>query len=115
VGGPEYEKGIVRFILDFFNRVFELPSPRNAQKRDLKNREKNRFWIFGRMFCKSFSTRCFLQNVVLCVFEFLSLQITRKRDKTKEVEQKLASKFLSIFLGKSFRHRLFVKIFLWCF
>jgi hypothetical protein len=43
----------VRFIFfDIFYRVFELPSSRNAQKRDKRNSRKSRFWIFGRYFCK---------------------------------------------------------------
>jgi hypothetical protein len=46
----------------FFYRVFELPSPRNAQKRDKQNREKNRFWTSGRIFCKSFSTIFFCKT-----------------------------------------------------
>jgi hypothetical protein len=41
----------------FFGRAFELPSPGNAQKRDKKKIKKNWFWIFGRIFCKNFSTR----------------------------------------------------------
>jgi hypothetical protein len=42
VGGSEYEKGLGSdlFFRYFFNRVFELPSSRNAQKRDKKIREK---------------------------------------------------------------------------
>jgi hypothetical protein len=35
-----------------FDGVFELPSPRNAQKRDKQKSRKKRFWIFGRFFCK---------------------------------------------------------------
>jgi hypothetical protein len=33
-------------FLRFFNHIFDLPSPRNAQKRDNKNSRKNRFRIF---------------------------------------------------------------------
>jgi hypothetical protein len=41
VGGSEAKKGPGSDFLIFFkNGVFELPSPRNAQKRDQKNREK---------------------------------------------------------------------------
>ena len=46
------------FVCDIFYRVFELPSPRNAQKRDTKSRKKW-FWIFRLIFCKNFSTRFF--------------------------------------------------------
>jgi hypothetical protein len=81
----------VRFIFSiFFYRVFELPSPRNAQKRDNKI-EKSGFWIFGRIFCKSFWTRFVLQNVFCSVFELPSLRNTRKRDETKKVEEQLTS------------------------
>jgi hypothetical protein len=43
-----------------------------------------------------------LQNVFFSVSELPSLRNTRKRDKAKNVEEKLISKFLSIFLGKAF-------------
>ena len=49
VGGSEYEKGLGSdlFFRYFFYRVFELPSSRNAQKRDKKKFEKKSvldFW-----------------------------------------------------------------------
>jgi hypothetical protein len=50
---------------------------------------------------KLFNTT-FLQNVFCNVFELPLLRITRKRDETKKVEEKLTSKFLSIFLEKVF-------------
>jgi hypothetical protein len=39
VGGSEYEKGMGSdlFVSILFYRVFELPPPRNAQKRDKTN------------------------------------------------------------------------------
>jgi hypothetical protein len=43
-----------------------------------------------------------LQNVFCSVFELPSPRNTRKRGKTKKVEEKLTSKFLSIVLGKVF-------------
>jgi hypothetical protein len=43
-----------------------------------------------------------LQNVFCSVFELPSLRNTRKRDKTKEVEEKLTSIFLVKILGKVF-------------
>jgi hypothetical protein len=88
--------------LIFFYRVFELPSSRNAQKRDKKKSRKSRFWIFGRIFFTNFSTRFFLQSVFCSVFELSSLRNTRKRDKTKKVEEKLTSKFLVKNLEKVF-------------
>jgi hypothetical protein len=89
----------VRFIfLIFFYRVFELPSSRNAQKRDKNKSRKSRFGIFGRFVCKNFSTRFFCKLFFCSVFELPSLKNTRKRDKTKKVEENLTSKFLSKFL-----------------
>ena len=74
-----------------------LNSPcREAPKNVIKKKSrKSRFWIFGRIFCRNFSTRFFLQNVFCSVFELPSLRNTRKRDKTKKVEEKLTSNFLS--------------------
>jgi hypothetical protein len=96
----------VRIVLKyFFNRVFELPSSRNAQKRDKKNREKVGFGFLVDFFVKTFRHDFFCG-----VFELPSLKNTRKRDKTKKVKEKLTSKFLSKFLNL-FRHGLFVKYF----
>jgi hypothetical protein len=44
----------------------------------------------------------FLQNVFCSVFELPSLRNTRKRDKTKKVEEKLTSKFFVEILGNFF-------------
>jgi hypothetical protein len=45
----------VRFVFfDIFYRVFELPLPRNAQKRDKKNREKVGFGVLVEFFVKTF-------------------------------------------------------------
>jgi hypothetical protein len=53
--------GVVGWVLggkkstrSFFNCGFELPSPRNAQKRDKKNREKIDFGFFVDCFVKTF-------------------------------------------------------------
>jgi hypothetical protein len=43
-----------------------------------------------------------LQNVFCSVFELPSLKNTRKRDKTKKVEEKLTSIFLSNFVSEIF-------------
>jgi hypothetical protein len=43
-----------------------------------------------------------LQNAFCSVFELPSLRNTRKRDKTKKVEEKLSSKFVVEILGKVF-------------
>jgi hypothetical protein len=103
VGGSEAKKGPGSdlFCLIFFYRVFELPSPRNAQKRDKTNREKIGFGFLVELFCKNFSTRFFFAQRFFSVFKLPSLRNTRKRDK-KKVEEKLTSKILSIFLGKDF-------------
>jgi hypothetical protein len=50
-------------------------------------------------------------SIFLCVFELPSLRNTRKRDKTKKVEEKLTSIFLSIFWGKVFDMDLLQKYF----
>jgi hypothetical protein len=107
VGGSEYEKGLGSDVLfDIFYRVFELPSPRNAQKLIKKKPRKSRFWIFGRIFCRNFSTRFFLQNVFCGVFELPSLKNTRKCDKTKKVKI-----FVEI-LGKFFDTDFLPKVFM---
>jgi hypothetical protein len=117
VGGSEYEKGQGSdLFFDIFLIVFLNSPHRETPKNVMKQiSRKSRFWIFCRIFCKSFSTRFFLQIVFCSVFELPSLRNTRKRDKTKNVEEKLTSKFVVEIFGKSFRHGLFVKIFLWCF
>jgi hypothetical protein len=58
VGSSEAKKvpGLVRF----FYRVFELPSPRNPQKRDKTKSRKNRFWVFVDVFVKTFRHDLFL-------------------------------------------------------
>jgi hypothetical protein len=96
--------GVRFFCVIFFYRVFELPSPRNAQKRNKRNREKIGFGFLVELFivCKNLSTPCFLQNVLFGVFELPSLRNTRKRDKTNKTEEKLTSKFWWIFGGKVF-------------
>jgi hypothetical protein len=91
VGGSEAKKGLGSdfFPRYFFYRVFELPSPRNAQKRDKKKSRKNRFGIFCQMF----------------FVVFLNSHRRKTPDnaiKQKKVEEKLTSKYLSIFLEKDF-------------
>jgi hypothetical protein len=49
-----------------------------------------------------FFVKTFRRDVFWCVFELPSPRNTRKRDKTKQIEEKLTSKFLSIFLEKVF-------------
>jgi hypothetical protein len=44
----------------------------------------------------------FFKAFFVALFELPSLRNTRKRDKTKKVEKRLTSKFLSIFFGKVF-------------
>jgi hypothetical protein len=53
--------GQICFFSIYFYRVFELSSPRNARKRNKKNREKISFGFLFDFFCKNFSTRFFLQ------------------------------------------------------
>jgi hypothetical protein len=63
VGSSEAKKvpGLVSFFPRFFYRVFELPSPRNAEKRD----KKIGFGFSSRFFRKNFSTRFFFNFFVL--------------------------------------------------
>jgi hypothetical protein len=58
VGSSEAKKvpGLVKKS-EIFCRVFELPSPRNAQKRDKQNREKTGFFLS--IVLKNFSKRFF--------------------------------------------------------
>jgi hypothetical protein len=55
---------VIFLVIFFFTRVFDLPSPRNAQKRDKKVEKKIGFGflVFGRFFCKNFSTRSFAKR-----------------------------------------------------
>jgi hypothetical protein len=110
VGGSEAKKGPGSdLFFDIFSRVFELPEKR--PKNVIKNREKIGFGFLVEFFVKAFRhdffVKCFCN-----VFELPSLKNTRKRDKTKKVEEKLS---MSKTFGKSFRHGLFAKIFVWCF
>jgi hypothetical protein len=80
-----------------------LDSPhRETPENAIKEIEKNRFWVFGRFFCTNFSTRFLCKTFFCSVFELPLLRSTRKHDKTRKVEEKLTSKFLSIFLEKTF-------------
>jgi hypothetical protein len=101
----------VRFVfLIFFYGVSELPSPRNAQKRE-KTKQRN---TIGFDFLIFFDT-IFLQNVFCGVFELSSLRNTRKRDKTKKNRGKTAIENFVDFLEKAFDMDVFSKIFVWCF
>ena len=65
------------------------------------NREKVGFGFLAELFVKTFR-HDFLQNVFCSVFELPSPKNTRKRNKTKKVEEKLTSKFFVEILGKVF-------------
>jgi hypothetical protein len=54
--GQSTKRDGVRFSPDIFCRIFELPSPRNAQKRD----KKIGFGFLVVFFVKDLSTQCFL-------------------------------------------------------
>jgi hypothetical protein len=56
VGSLEAKKipGLVRLFCEFFYRVFELPSPRNAQKRDKQIEKQIDFGFFVDVFVKTF-------------------------------------------------------------
>jgi hypothetical protein len=51
---PKKYQGWSDFFARFFNRVFELPSPRNAHKRDKKKLRKIGFGFFVDFFVKTF-------------------------------------------------------------
>jgi hypothetical protein len=63
--------------------------------------KKISFGSFVDFFAKTFRND-FLQNFFCSVFELPSLRNTRKRNRTKKVEEKLTSKFWSIFPEKVF-------------
>jgi hypothetical protein len=80
------------FLIVFLNSPHR-ETPKNVRK---KNREKVGFGFLVNFLLKLFDT-IFLQNVFCSAFELPPLKNTRKRDKTKKVEKKLTSKFLSKF------------------
>jgi hypothetical protein len=62
VGGSEYEKGLGSdlFFLDICFIVFLNSPHRETPKNVIKKKSRtSRFWVFGRFFCKNFSTRFF--------------------------------------------------------
>jgi hypothetical protein len=93
-----------RFIFSIFCIVFSNSPHRETPKNVIKQNQENRFWIFGRIFCKNFSTRFVLQNV-FCMFlnsHRSSLRNTRKRDKTTKKSRKNWHRNFCLFLGKVF-------------
>jgi hypothetical protein len=79
VGSSEAREapGLLSFFGDIFYRVSELPSPRNAQKREIKIEKKIGFGLFVDLFCKSVSTRFFYKTFFCSAFELPSLRNTR--------------------------------------
>jgi hypothetical protein len=73
-----------------FCRVFELPSPRNALKRDKQIAEKSVLIFSPDFFAKTFRAD-FCETLCFIAFELPSLRNTRKRDKTKKSEEALTS------------------------
>jgi hypothetical protein len=49
------------FLIVFLNSPHR-ETPKKVQKREKKKSRKSRFWIFGRTFCKNFSTRFFCKT-----------------------------------------------------
>jgi hypothetical protein len=88
------------YFFDIFYCVLELPSPRNAQKRDKKMR-KSRFWDFGRFFCKNKLTRFFCKSFL---FVFFIPSLRHPKTRLKKGRGKTFD-----FFGKSFRHGFFGK------
>jgi hypothetical protein len=92
VGGSEAQKGLgsgFYFFSDIFYRVFELPLPRNAQKRDKKEiREKVGFGLLVEFFVKPFDTD-FLPKYLYGVFELPLPRNAQKRTKKKAKKKKV--------------------------
>jgi hypothetical protein len=105
----------VRFIFsDIFYRVFELPLPRNARKRDKKNREKVGFGLLVEFFVKAFRHDFCCKTFFVVFLNSHRWKTPENAIKQKKVEEKLTSNFLSKFWEK-FSTRTFAKTFLWCF
>jgi hypothetical protein len=73
--GGQKSTRLVRYFSRYFYRVFELPSPRNAQKRDKQIEKKSVLDFLVDFFVKLFDT-IFLQNIFCNVFELSSLRNT---------------------------------------
>jgi hypothetical protein len=85
-------------FFDIFLIAF-LNSPHRETPKNVKqNRRKSVLDFWSNFLQKLFHTILQKKNVFCSVFELPSLRNPRKRDKTKKVEEKLTSKFLSIFL-----------------
>jgi hypothetical protein len=65
---PKKYQGWSKQIARFFYRVFELPSPRNAQKRDKKNREKKWVLDFLSIFLQKLFDTSFFCKTFFVVF-----------------------------------------------
>jgi hypothetical protein len=89
VGSSEAKKvpGLVSFFPDFFNRVLELPSPRNAQNNAMNKSRKTRVLIVD-FLVETFRRHFFAK--------LPSLRNFLKCDKTNKIEEKLTSNCLSI-------------------
>jgi hypothetical protein len=66
--GQSTKKGWVRFFSIFFYRVFKLPSPGNAQKRDKQIEEKIGFGFLVDFFVNTFRHVFFFCKTFLVVF-----------------------------------------------
>jgi hypothetical protein len=113
---PKKDQGQIYFFDIYFIAIVFLNSPHRETPKNVikKNREKIGFGFLVEFFVQVFRHDFLLQNVFFSAFEVPSLKNTRKRDKTKKVEEKLTSKFLSKFWGK-FSTRYFTKICSWYF
>jgi hypothetical protein len=92
--GQRTKKDQVKFIFRFILfGVFELPSPRNAQKkRDKTNRQKiglGFFFAVSIKFGKNFSTRFFCTTFFVVLLNSHRCEIPENAIKPKQVEEKL--------------------------
>jgi hypothetical protein len=92
----------------FFNHIFELPSPRNAQKRDINKSRKSRSGIFVDFFVKTFR-HDFCKTFFVV---FLSHRRKTPENAIKQLTSKFLSKCLEMFSTWAFyflqKHFLFV-------
>jgi hypothetical protein len=88
----------------YFYGVFELPLPRNAQKRD-KTIEKNPALDFGRFFCKTNSTWIFGKKFCMVCLNSPQQKTPRNAKKQQKKPRKNTYRIFCLFFVKSFRQQ----------
>jgi hypothetical protein len=64
--GGQKSTRVGQILCEIFNRVFELPSPRNAQKRDKRNQEKSVLDFLSIFLLKLFDTISLVKRFLSC-------------------------------------------------